>query len=167
MEERQAQLTNRSLALSKTLSLLAVVFPVLAVVGWIFNIPLLRQVHPAFPVMHPNTALGLLLLAAGILLTRNQKHSRTRVVAACGLAAGTCVLGLLSLSEYIFVKDLGIDRIFFGHASIPPELYPGRSSPQTATNFLLLGAALLFITSLFSRCVWVRSWLSVPVLTPS
>ena len=143
MEERQTQLTNRSLALSKTLSLVAVVFPVLAVVGWIFNIPLLRQVHPAFPVMHPNTALGLLLLAAGILLTRNQKHSRTRVIAACALAAGAWVLGLLSLSEYIFVKDLGIDRIFFGHASIPPELYPGRSSPQTATNFLLLGAALL------------------------
>jgi PAS domain S-box-containing protein len=143
MEERQTQLTNRSLALSKTLALVAVVFPVLAVVGWIFNIPLLRQVHPTLPVMHPNTALGLLLLAAGILLTRNQKHSRTRVIAACALAAGAWVLGLLSLSEYIFVKDLGIDRIFFGHASIPPEPYPGRSSPQTATNFLLFGAALL------------------------
>jgi PAS domain S-box-containing protein len=143
MEGRQAQLTNRSLALSKTLSLVAVVFPVLTVVGWIFDIPLLRQVHPAFPVMHPNTALGLLLLAAGILLTRNPKHSRTRVVATCALAGGAWVLGLLSLSEYVFVKDLGIDRIFFGHASIPPELYPGRSSPQTATNFLLLGAALL------------------------
>jgi len=97
METRQAQLTNRSLALSKTLSLLAVMFPVLAVVGWIFNIPLLRQVHPALPVMHPNTALGLLLLAAGILFSLYGLMSDIGESATAPLAIGVFILLAIAL----------------------------------------------------------------------
>ena len=141
--DTKARLTKRSLTIAKFLCFTAAAFPVLAILGWIFDIRLLRQIDPSLPVMHPNTALGLLLVVSGVLLTAYQERFRRGSSAACALGAAAALTGLLTLAEYIVARDLGIDRVFFGAATIPPELYPGRSSPQTAANLVLFGAALL------------------------
>jgi len=93
--------------------------------------------------MHANTALGLLLVTIAILLTGSECRLRKTTVAACGLGGVVLLLGLLTLSEYFFGVDFGIDRLFFGQAGMPTDLYPGRPSPQTSANFMLFGAALL------------------------
>ena len=141
--DTKARLTKRSLTIAKFLCFTAAAFPVLAILGWIFDIRLLRQIDPSLPVMHPNTALGLLLVVSGVLLTAYQERFRRGSSAACALGAAAALTGLLTLAEYIAAGDLGIDRVFFGAATIPPELFPGRSSPQTAANLVLFGAALL------------------------
>ena len=101
-------------------------FPLLALLGWIFNINVFRQVYPGLPVMRGR-----------------KRRSRKATVAACGLGVVVLLLGLLTLSEYFSGVDFGIDRLFFGHAVMPPGPYPGRPSPQTSANFILFGAALL------------------------
>jgi hypothetical protein len=145
--EEKNRLVHRSLAISRFLCLVAAVFPLLAILGWIFDIPVLRQVEPGLPVMHPNTAFGLLLLVTSTFLTGNQAQARKRAVTARAFAGAASLLGLLTLSEYFFGKNLGIDRFFFGQHPIPPELYPGRSSHQTALNLAIVSAALLIYNS--------------------
>jgi PAS domain S-box-containing protein len=141
--QTKERLTKRILANSRILCFASAVFPVLALLGWIFNIPVFRQVYSGLPVMHTNTAFGLLLVTIAILLTGSQRRSRKTTLAACGLGGIVLLLGLLTLSEYFFGVDFGIDRLFFGQAGMPPDLYPGRSSPQAAAIFMLFGAALL------------------------
>ena len=46
-------------------------------------------------------------------------------------------------AEYAFGWDIGIDRIFVHGAPTSSEPFPGRPSPQTSLNFVLLGAALV------------------------
>ena len=141
--QTKERLTKRILANSRILCWVSAVFPLLALLGWIFNINVFRQVYPGLPVMRTNTAFGLLLITIAILLTGRKRRSRKATVAACGLGVVVLLLGLLTLSEYFSGVDFGIDRLFFGHAVMPPGPYPGRPSPQTSANFILFGAALL------------------------
>jgi PAS domain S-box-containing protein len=141
--ETRERLTRRSLALSKSFCLLAAAFPLLAAAGWIFNIPLLTKVHPALPAMQPNTAFGLIAGAIAIFFTGDNRRSQKSCLVACTIGAIVSVLGLLTLGEYVFAWDLGIDRILLGGALSPVQHYPGRPSPQTSATFAILGAGLL------------------------
>ncbi len=136
------RLAWRTLALSKTLCLIAALFPLLAVGGWIFHIDLLKQFHASLPAMQPNTMLGLLLASISTFFTGGQR-SRTIRAAACILAAFICLQGMVTLSEYIFGADFGIDQILMKVDAQDGHHYPGRPSPQTAANLAILGAGLL------------------------
>jgi len=141
--QTKEHLTKRNLANSRLLCFVSAVFPLLALLGWIFNIQVFRQVYSGLPAMHTNAAFGLILVMIAILLTGSERRSRKTTVAACGLGGVVLLLGLLTLSEYFFGVDFGIDRLFFGLAGMPPDLYSGRLSPQAAANFMFFGAALL------------------------
>ena len=141
--QTKERLTKRILADSRILCFVSAVFPLLALLGWIFNIHVFRQVYPGLPVMHPNTAFGLLPVTIAILLTGSEGRSRKTTLTACGLGGVVLLLGLLTLSEYFSGVDFGIDRLFFGQALVSPDVYPGRPSPLAASNFMLFGAALL------------------------
>ena len=145
------RLTERSLTLSKSLCMLAAAIALLAAAGWIFKIELLIKIHPAFQAMMPNTALALVLSAIAITFTGDNRRSGKGRLVACAMAAVVSFLGLLTLGEYIFSWDLGIDRIFISDTAFTAGRLPGRSSPQTAANFALLGAALLIYNSALSR----------------
>jgi len=93
--------------------------------------------------MQPNTALALVLGAIAIIFTGDSRRSEKGRLAASAVAAVVALLGLLTLGEYVFSWDSGIDRIFISSAHTAARLYPGRPAPQTAANFALLGAALL------------------------
>jgi hypothetical protein len=54
---------------SKVLCVVALAFPFLVALGWIFDLPLLKQGHVRLPAMQPNTAAGLALAALALLLT--------------------------------------------------------------------------------------------------
>jgi PAS domain S-box-containing protein len=69
---------------------------------------------------------------------RRQPSSGARL-----LGIAILLFGLLTLSEYFFSYDLGIDRVLLGRLSLPAQPYPGRPSSQAALNFAILGAALI------------------------
>ena len=133
------------LSLSTLLALVGLVIPLLGAAGWIFNLPILTQVHPSLPAMQPNTALVLLLGAVAVLLSRSNWRLLVRSLAICSLATIVLLLGSATLCEYIFGWDFGIDRLFVherAHAgqplSRPPfasnvdEFCPPRSQPALA-----------------------------------
>jgi PAS domain S-box-containing protein len=136
------RLTRRILACSKWLCLAAALFPVLAAAGWIFHIDLLAKVHPSLTPMRPNTSFGLILCVVAILLTGDTPGRRKRLASAA-IAVVVSILGLLTVSEYIFGRDLGIDRLLIGGGPALSIQYSWRPSPQSSTNLALLGASVL------------------------
>ncbi|MGE3759723.1 MAG: PAS domain S-box protein [Pseudobdellovibrionaceae bacterium] len=108
-----------------------------------FEIPLLKQGHPALPAMQPNTILGLLLSAVAVFLSREDWQSAKRSLIAHSLATTVALFGLVTLSEYAFGWKIGTDDIFIHDVATADQPFPGRPSPQTSFNFLLLGLAIV------------------------
>lgn len=136
-------LMTQSRHFSRIASCVAAVFPLTAAVGWLFRVPVLTQVFPSLPAMNPNTSAGLLLGAVAVFWTSADRKERRHDGAGFMLAALILVLGLLSLGQYVFSVDLGIDRALFPGRPIAGQPFPGRSSPQSSASFVLFGAALL------------------------
>ncbi|MDX6559811.1 MAG: hypothetical protein QOF72_2860, partial [Blastocatellia bacterium] len=110
-------------------------------VGWHTHSYRLIRVSPSFAAMVYNTALGL-LLCGGSLLAASLERSR---LAAVGGFYAT-IVGLLTLSEYIFGIHLGIDQLLMSHYVDGGGAGPGRMAVNTAMCFALIGPALLLLS---------------------
>jgi PAS domain S-box-containing protein len=109
--------------------------------GWIFDLAILKQVFPGLSSMKANTALACVLAGlalAASLRSRGDRHAHW--LARSGAAAVVCI-ALLTLLEYATGWDLGIDQLLFADRSGGP--FPGRMSLVTCFSFALLGLALL------------------------
>ncbi|MCX5656197.1 MAG: response regulator [Planctomycetota bacterium] len=129
-------------------ALVALATGLLVLLGWLLDIPSLKSVLPGFVAMKANTAVGFVL--AGMSLALFGRAARSvpirRLSQAC--AGATALLGLLTLGQYLFALNFGIDQVLFrGPAGAIKTLSPGRMAPSTALNFLLLGSALLLAGS--------------------
>jgi PAS domain S-box-containing protein len=120
----------------------AVGFLVLA--GWLFDIPALKSIFPGFATMKANTALAFMLAGSSLWLASTRGENQRIDLLAKACATVTMLIGLLTLSEYLFSRDLGIDQLLFKDPLTPESAHPGRLSLVTALNFSLLGLALLF-----------------------
>ena len=108
--------------------------------GWYTRTNLLVQIHPRFVPMQFNTALGFGLVGLSLLLLNYQRKIFAKV---CGSLL--FILGVLTISQYVFDINLGIDELFINdHINIKTS-HPGRMAPNTALNFLFSGVAIAFI----------------------
>jgi PAS domain S-box-containing protein len=133
---------------------------VVVLFGWLLDVPSLKSVLPGFVTMKANTAVGFILAGVSLaLLGRAARSARIRRLSqAC--AGGTALLGLLTLSQYLFGWNLGIDQLLFrAPAGAVGALFPGRMAPATAIDFLLLGGAL-FLAG-FRRTILASQWLAL------
>ena len=137
-----ARMKDRCLIVSRSLAVVAGAFPLVAAIGWYANVPALRSVYPAWPAMQPNTTVALLLAAIAIPFVGDHRPSARRFSISAALGLLVSLIGLLTLAEYLFSIDLGIDRLFVTGA-MAVDLGAGRPSPQTAVNCILLGAGIV------------------------
>ena len=150
---------QRQLARCKSLSL---VFTLLtfsigfvALLGWIFNVEILKRVHPALVTMKANTAVCLMLIAVSVLLVRDSSTStiKRRIAQVC--AAIVAIVGLTTLSQHLFSWDLGIDQLLFKESwQEAGQSFPGRMGVAASLNFFFLGVAMSFIDARSRR--WFR-----------
>lgn len=120
----------------------------LVLVGWAFDIRHLMSVLPELVVMKANTALGFVLGGLCLWLSEpghDPSVPRRNPWLATALALLLGALGVLTLAEYGFNRDLGIDQVLFQDTLAAPGTPPGRMAVMTAVNFTLLAAALLLI----------------------
>jgi len=136
----------------------------LVLVGWILDIAPLKSVFSGLVTMMANTALAFILAGVSLwLLQPDPSHSALRIPQsliddpqstirhrrrrlAQGLACIVALLGLLTLGEYLYGWDLGIDEMLF--RATPGTVgtsSPGRMAHSSALNFLMLGLALLLL----------------------
>lgn len=126
------------------------------VVGWFVGSTALIQIRPEFAAMQFNTALGFLTAGLALTAVAWEAFRATRL-----LATWPILVGLLTLIQYAFDIQLGIDQLFLKVAATTGLSHPGRMGPNTATVFVLVGLALWFATL---RPVRTKTWLVIGML---
>ncbi len=109
-----------------------------ALLGWAIHSTLLIQVNPNFAPMQRNAAISFLLAGAALW---GAALNRPRLVLISGLS--TAALASLSLLEYAFRTNLGIDQLLGAAYVITKTSDPGRMSPTAALCFLAVAVGLL------------------------
>jgi signal transduction histidine kinase len=117
----------------------------LVMLGWLFDIAAFKSIFPTLATMKVNTALAFGLMGISLLLESSQDEKRWIKLFSKGCAAAALLIGLLTLGEYAFRQDFGIDQLLIKVTQTPENAYPGRMSPVTALNISLLGFALLIL----------------------
>lgn len=144
-------LPTPSVSLARTLQtgcgFLAIAAGVSVLAGWIWDISLLKSLHPNWVTMKANTALAFIFAGIALCLLCLQRaaasHPQARTWILRGCAAFLILTGFLSLLEYATGIDLQIDQLFIREAAgTVGTSHPGRMAPTTAFNFLLVGLAL-------------------------
>jgi len=125
---------------------------VVVLAGWAFDVSILRRVHPSFASMKANAAIACVLAGTALLMHRTQNARRA-------LSGGVSLIGTLTLVEYLPGVDLGIDELLFSDEEI--SLAPGRMSPATAANFVLIGFALMTFDTKLRRELYPAEWLAL------
>ena len=118
---------------------LSVLLGAVVLIGWYTLNTKLIQVLPGFVPMQFNTALGFLFSGAGLTLIFKKKIALAKIV--FGLIG---FIGFLTLLEYIFHYDIGIDELLMDHYITTETSHPGRMAPNTALCFLLSSMAVFF-----------------------
>lgn len=135
---------------------LVILLGIVSLAGWVFDI------RPAAPfvglvAMKANTAICFTLLGLSLVLQADPgRLPGWRSPLARGMAM--CVLGvaLMTLMEYVFRLDLRIDQLLFQETSEEAGAsFPGRMSPASAANFLLLGTGLGWLDAQSSSARYV------------
>jgi diguanylate cyclase (GGDEF)-like protein len=146
--EPDAKVLSRLRTEEYALLLLAAAIASVTLLLWFF--PALDGLAPAdWSKMTANTAIGILLSAGSMALTRRQLSWQRRL--GMGLAGLVLLLGVLTLIEYAAHISFRLETLLPNNAHTP---YPGRCSPQTASGFTLLGFCMLSIGQ--AKNVWSR-----------
>lgn len=132
---QDSDLIHHALSLSTFFGLISLAIPLLMFIGELSNIRPIVRGHPALPVLHFLTALGLVLSSIAVLLSREDKITRARSNLAKTLALFVILIGLLSYVEQLFGWDFEI--IFRG------QPFAENLTPLISISFMLLGSAIL------------------------
>ena len=113
------------------------VLAALVLLGWIFGLRGLQTFVPESAGIKANSAVAM-MLASVALLRRNH-----RILPFLSIAV--FLIGALTLSEYSWGLNFGIDELLFRDTHY--FLYPGRMSQYTSIGYVLLGSSLLPMNS--------------------
>lgn len=127
---------------TKLASAVVICMGCIALFSWAANIDIFKSLVPGAATMKANTAICFVL--AGLTLWLEQQREKNRLYNLsqfCTLI--TFILALLTLSQYLFRWNLGIDELLFRDFILSPaKSHPGRMGLNTAINWLLVSAAL-------------------------
>jgi PAS domain S-box-containing protein len=119
----------------------------LVLIGWALNVQIFTSLVPGQTSMRPNSAMAYVLAALALfLLQAGSGFSSSRVWRGVGQVCAVLIVtgGFLTLSEYLFNFNLGIDYLFFRDLQAPiVGLTPGRMTPTGALSLVFLGFGLL------------------------
>jgi diguanylate cyclase (GGDEF)-like protein/PAS domain S-box-containing protein len=165
-------------------AVISILLGLTAMLAWHIHATTILQLPLGTPPTRYNTALAIVCggLALLLLLVRRQR------IPALGLSLVVTLIGVLTLIQYIFQIDLGIDQLLMrdyvtdglAHSQSTPNQpglgivqqffitierpLPGRPAPNAAVGFTFLGFALLFLGFLKGQRP-ERSWAGWPLLT--
>lgn len=124
----------------KVFAYVVILVGALALTGWIFDITVLKRIHPRLVQMNPVSAI--LFILSGISLLNLKTTNRVRFAAYFFSAVIICVASLFKLSVLMTGQTSQVDTIFF-----KDSLEGNLMAPNTAINFLLCGLSLLLLRS--------------------
>ncbi|MDD4964826.1 MAG: GAF domain-containing protein [Gallionella sp.] len=121
----------------------------LVLMGWILDIAILKSISPSWVSMKVNTAICFMLIGISLWLTAyppaRLAHQHTVWFNRICLAL-VAIISTLSLFEYVFGWNLGIDQWLIAESlDTVGTSNPRRMAPETALDFMMLSIALWFI----------------------
>jgi signal transduction histidine kinase len=162
----QQSLERRLITFSRATAVLSVAVGFLVLFGWIFDLRAVISISPGLATMKVNTAIAFLL--SGIALwsanpLRGVKGGKAflRISRACAILVA--VIGLLTLCEFLFGWEPGIDNLIVRDRHTVHTPHPGRMSPFTALGFLLFGTAFLIMDFETRGGQRPAQWLMLPI----
>lgn len=118
---------------------LAATLGAVSLAGWSANIDIMRRLLPGAPLIVPNTALALALLAMSVVLLDGTPDRRRRQLAAL-LSAFVAAFGLLTVVQHFLGISLPSDLWLFGDRVLAADQStPGRAARAAGFSLLLLG----------------------------
>jgi diguanylate cyclase (GGDEF)-like protein len=133
-----------SILVSQVAAVLVMLVGASVLVGWTFNVPILKSVAPNLVSMVANTALCLLALGLALFLQGSASSQRWPSRMARALAVLVATIAGLTLLEYLDQRDFGLDQfLFVDDTRTAPTDYPGRMAPVTAISLVFCSVALL------------------------
>ncbi len=136
MEQKQTRLGF----LLKIAGALCLALGTAALVAWHTHRLSLIQIYPTHTPIQYNAGICFVLSGLGLLAVSLRW---LRAAAVIGLVIG--ITGLLTLLQYIFTVNLGIDELLFHHYVVTGTSNPGRMGPNSALAFAFIGGALLLM----------------------
>ena len=148
--------------LHKMGSIMVVMIGISTLIGWLLNIAVLKSVVPGLAQMKVNTAVGFVCIGTAVLCFR---ASNLKIVSlGRALACLTLIIGTLTLFEYIFKFQLGIDEFLVSHPqNVTLTQQAWRMTPAAALNFTLVSLTLLGSRSGFKGVEMLTRWCVLPV----
>ena len=156
--QSDSRLVSLFKSISAAASMIVLAVGVTVLIGWMFNVTLLKSILPGLVTMKANTAAAFALIGVSLWLLQTslppaglpQREWRrggkwTRHIAhVCAVLVA--LIGMFTLIEYLSGWNLGIDQLLFKEApGAVQTTFPGRMAPNTALNFLITGLALLLL----------------------
>lgn len=133
---------------AKCAAALAMISGISIILGWVFYYWLPSEYLPYLISIKPNMAINFVLCGIALWIYCEKYSVYAHYVAEiCG--AAVFLISFLTLFEYFFNIDFGIDRGIFQQPAaglIPQNILPiSRMSPFVAANFVLTGFVLFFL----------------------
>jgi PAS domain S-box-containing protein len=123
----------------------AMLLALLALAGWLFYIPVLKQPVPHVPAMNPLSAILFILLVTAICLLNTARSRPVLYRGVQGIAVMVLVTALLRCADILLHLGLDMDRLVFaGRINAESEYsFAGGMNIITAIGFVKLSLALL------------------------
>src|ERR1051325_5459744 len=146
---RVAMFDSKKFKIASAVTLFAsvalIILGVSVLIGWAFDIGVLKSIAPDMPTMKPNTAVCFVLTGLSLWLLRPEGVSGGRLRLGQICATVVIVIGALTVVEFLFKLNLHVDNLLFATATSTANPFPGRMAFATGLSLVLLGNALLFI----------------------
>lgn len=144
MLSNQITPSKQDASLPKAAAYFVLFISAFVLIGWIFDVQLLKSIHPSYVSMKANTAFGFLFSAIAFLIFIENKNAESQKSFGLLCAWIVFLIGGLTLTQYSFGLNLGLDQLVFRDSPIAVQTsHPGRMAPNTAFNFILIGLSLL------------------------
>ena len=133
--------------IARSVSVITVIVGVLAMLGWIFGISVLKSVLRGLPPMKFNVAVSFVLLGISLWIARSGASGRFLRTNGQIFLGVVLLIALATLSENLFDVDFGIDQLLVRDVVNFPGDVPGRMSARVALCLCMLSLALLLLLS--------------------
>lgn len=144
------------------MAVVLMVVGVAVLIGWWLDLPILKSVTPGLVTMKANAALAFFFSGLALFLLRRKKDKTRFYLPGKIFSLFVFLIGVLSLSQYLFGWDLGIDQLLFFEDPDPLyTVYPGRMAPECGFAFTVGGLALLLIDIRIGKLIYPSQTLSL------
>ncbi|MFV8344357.1 PAS domain-containing protein [Flavobacterium sp. XS2P39] len=132
--------------ISKILAIALFFLGIIVLIGWLLDISILKSVMSGVVSMKVNTALCFILSGFTLWILNGKKQNSFKKMYSILFPSIVILIGLLTLGEYLFEINFGIDEFLFKEETRATATSdPGRMSPITAFCFILSGISLMLL----------------------